>query len=193
MWRRSWLLFSQAVTVTLAVLFVVMTLKPEWLPRSTRGAAGLLPAPTIVTAPTAASAASVAMPGFALAAKRAAPAVVSIVATKMAKRNPHADDPAFRFFFGDDTAKSQAPQQQKGLGSGVIVAAEGYLLTNHHVIEGADEIEVQLADGRQARAKLIGTDPETDLAVLKIEIDRLPTITFGDARVPYSPSPIVYS
>ena len=168
--------------MTLAVLFVVMTLKPEWLPRSTMGAAGLLPAPTIVTAPTAASPASVAMPGFALAAKRAAPAVVSIVATKMAKRNPHADDPAFRFFFGDDTAKSQAPQQQKGLGSGVIVAAEGYLLTNHHVIEGADEIEVQLADGRQARAKLIGTDPETDLAVLKIEIDRLPTITFGDAR-----------
>ena len=184
MWRSTWLLFSQAVTVALAMLFVVMTLKPEWLPRSTMGAAGLLPTPTLVTAaptaaPNPAAAASAAMPGFALAARRAAPAVVSVVATKMAKRNPHADDPAFRFFFGDDAAR---PQQQKGLGSGVIVAAEGYLLTNNHVIEGADEIEVQLADGRQARAKLIGTDPETDLAVLKIELDRLPSITLGDVK-----------
>ena len=180
MWRSTWLLFSQAVTVALAMLFVVMTLKPEWLPRSTMGAAGLLPTPTLVTAaPNHAAAASAAMPGFALAARRAAPAVVSVVATKMAKRNPHADDPAFRFFFGDDAAR---PQQQKGLGSGVIVAAEGYLLTNNHVIEGADEIEVQLADGRQARAKLIGTDPETDLAVLKIELDRLPSITLGDVK-----------
>ena len=86
----------------------------------------------------------------------------------------------FQFFFGDRSRPARA-EPQIGLGSGVIVSAEGYLLTNNHVIEGADDIEVQLTDGRSARAKLIGTDPESDLAVLKIELDRLPSIAFGDA------------
>ncbi|MDP3082654.1 MAG: trypsin-like peptidase domain-containing protein [Rubrivivax sp.] len=173
--RRIWLLFSQAVTVALAALFVVMTLKPEWLPRSSMGVAGTLPAPTIVSAaPAPAASGTTAASGHAAAARSAAPAVVSIVATKMARRHPLADDPNFRFFFGDRNS-----QPQTGLGSGVIASAEGYLLTNNHVVEGADEIEVQLTDGRQARARLIGTDPETDLAVLKIELDRLPVIVFG--------------
>jgi Do/DeqQ family serine protease len=176
MLRRTWLVFSQAVTIALAVLFVVMTLKPEWLPRSA-GMAGTLPAPTLIVAapgPTA-PAGSASAPGFAGAARRAAPAVVSIVATKMARPNPHANDPAFRFFFGD---RPQEPQT--GLGSGVIVSPEGYLLTNHHVVEDADELDVQLADGRSARARVIGTDPESDLAVLKIELERVPVIVFGD-------------
>ena len=186
MWRKTWLVFSQAVTVALAMLFVVMTLKPEWLPRSTMGAAGMLPAPTItlsaVDATHAAAAASAASAnsGFALAARRASPAVVSVVTSKLTKRNPHADDPRFRFFFGDPATQQQ--QQQTGLGSGVLVSPEGYLLTNNHVIEGADEIEVLLADGRQASARLIGTDVETDIAVLKIELDRLPSISFADVR-----------
>ena len=185
MWLRTWLVFSQAVTVALAVLFVVMTLKPEWLPRSTMGAAGMLPSPTITAvaaldAPSeAASSAAVFSTGFAVAAKRASPAVVSVVASKLSKRNPHADDPRFRFFFGDQAPQSQ---QQTGLGSGVIVSPEGYLLTNNHVIEGADEIEVLLADGRQASARLIGTDVETDIAVLKIELDKLPSVAFGDVQ-----------
>lgn len=175
MWRRTWLVFSQAVTVALAALFVVMTLKPDWLPRATvGGVAGTLPSPTIVAVAPAASRPASAAGGYAMAARAATPAVVSIVASKM-RRNPHADDPAFRFFFGDGAA-----QPQTGLGSGVIATPQGYLLTNHHVIEGADEIEVQLADGRQARARIIGTDPETDLAVLKIDLDRLPVITFGE-------------
>lgn len=72
-------------------------------------------------------------------------------------------------------------QPQVGLGSAVIVSPEGYLLTNNHVIEGADDIEVQLADGRDAKAKLIGTDPESDLAVLKIDLDKLPVVSFGNA------------
>ncbi len=181
MWRRTWLLFSQAVTVSLAMLFVVMTLKPEWLPRSTMGAAGMLPAPTLVTAPPrpAASAAASSMvgSGLAVAAKLASPAVVSVVAMKMARRNPHANDPAFEFFFGN-----RGSQQQTGLGSGVIVSPEGYLLTNNHVIDGADDIEVQLADGRQAVARLIGTDVETDVAVLKIDLDRLPVIALGSSQ-----------
>ncbi|MFO1271256.1 MAG: trypsin-like peptidase domain-containing protein [Rubrivivax sp.] len=181
MWRKTWLVFSQAVTVAVAGLFVVATLRPEWLARVESTAA--LPSPTIVQAtPPAASAAAggttlAPVVGYSGAARRATPAVVSIVATKMARRNPHGDDPRFRFFFGDGAAQ----QAQTGLGSGVIASPEGYLLTNNHVIEGADEIEVQLADGRQGRARVVGTDPETDIAVLKIDLDRLPAIAFGDA------------
>jgi Do/DeqQ family serine protease len=179
MWRRTWLVFSQAVTVAVAVLFVVLTLKPEWLPRG--AASGLLPAPTLVqVAPALAAAASASMvnTGYAPAARLAAPAVVSVTATKMTRRSPHADDPRFKFFFGD----GPATQQQVGLGSGVIVSPEGYLLTNHHVVEDATEIEVQLADGRQTRARVVGSDVETDIAVLKIELDKLPVITLGDVR-----------
>ena len=177
MLRRIWLLFSQAVTVALAALFVVTTLKPELLPRQSK--LTMLPAPTILQASPSPVAASGQAPGYTAAARLAAPAVVSIVASRMAQSNPHADDPRFRFFFGD-RVPGAAPQQQVGLGSGVIASPEGYLLTNNHVIEGADEIEVQLADGRQASARLVGTDVETDLAVLKIDLDRLPALTFGD-------------
>ncbi len=176
MWRRTWLVFAQAVTVAVAALFVVLTFKPEWLPGGRAGVVGtVLPAPTLVQL-AAAPAASGAASGYALAARRAAPAVVSISATKMS-RNPHADDPRFRFFFGDGPA-----QQQVGLGSGVIVAPEGYLLTNQHVVEGATEIEVQLTDGRATRARVIGSDTETDIALLKIELDGLPVIALGDVR-----------
>jgi Do/DeqQ family serine protease len=96
----------------------------------------------------------------------------------MARRNPHADDPRFRYFFGEGAGT----QQQVGLGSGVIVSPEGYLLTNHHVVEDATEIEVQLVDGRQARARVVGSDAETDIAVLKIDLDGLPVIALGDVR-----------
>ncbi len=179
--RRTWLLFSQAVTVAVALLFVLSTLKPQWLGDGGR-APEVLPLPTLRTAapaPRASDAAPGATGelGYSTAADRAAPAVVSIVASRMARPNPHQDDPRFRFFFGD-----RPPQAQVGLGSGVIVSPEGYLLTNNHVIEGADEIEVQRVDGRQASARLIGTDPETDLAVLKIELERLPVITLGNLR-----------
>jgi serine protease DegQ len=178
MWRTTWLVFSQAVTIGLAMLFVVMTLKPEWLPRSSMGVAGRLPAPTLTHAaapPTLGASAAGVEAGYAEAAKRATPAVVSISASRASTPNPHADDPAFRQFFGDGSG-----QPQLGLGSGVIVSPEGYLLTNHHVVADADDIEVQLADGRQARATLIGSDPETDLAVLKVDLDQLPVMVFGD-------------
>jgi serine protease DegQ len=175
--RRLWLTFSQAVTVALALLFVVATLKPEWLKRAP---GQMLPQIVSISA-VPDSAAPVAAPGsLAAAAKRAAPAVVSIAASKSSQGNPHADDPWFRFFFGQRGAP-QSLEPQRGLGSGVIVAPEGYLITNHHVVEGADEIEVVLADGRQAQAKLVGTDPETDVALLKIGLDKLPAIDFGDS------------
>jgi serine protease DegQ len=169
--KRFWLLFSQTVTVLLAAYFVVGTLKPEWLNRrpSLGGAVSLIEAPA---APAPAPAAG----SFAAAAKKASPAVVSINTSKAAERDPRSNDPWFRFFFGD-----RGNQPQAGLGSGVIVSPDGYVLTNNHVVEGADEIEVILNDSRRARAKVIGTDPDTDLAILKIELDKLPVIVLGSS------------
>ncbi|HYP82402.1 S1C family serine protease [Variovorax sp.] len=170
--KRFWLLFSQAVTVVLAGYFVVATLKPEWTHRAPPGLGGVV---SVVQAPESASRAPA--PGsLAAAARRAAPAVVSINTSKAAPRHPRSNDPWFRFFFGD-----QDDQPQMGLGSGVIVSPDGYILTNNHVVAGADEIEVTLNDSRQAQAKVIGTDPDTDLAVLKIELDRLPTVALGNS------------
>jgi serine protease DegQ len=179
--RKTWLVFSQAVTVAVAALFVVSTLKPEWVQRRpqvpTPSAVAVTPGPA--QPPPAASTGGAAV-SYSAAAKRAAPAVVSITASKAPARDPRSDDPVFQFFFGDRSPQSRA-EPQIGLGSGVIVSGDGYLLTNHHVIAGADDIEVMLADGRHARAKLVGTDPESDVAVLRIALDRLPAISFGDA------------
>jgi serine protease DegQ len=171
--RKTWLIFSQAVTVAVAVLFVLATLKPDWLQRSNGSV--LHGAVSIVQAPAPALAGSAAANSYAAAARRATPAVVSVTASKAPQRNPRAEDPWFRFFFGDRARL--APQV--GLGSGVIASPDGYLLTNNHVIDGADDIEVLLSDGRKATAKLVGTDPDTDVAVLKIALDRLPAIAFG--------------
>ena len=181
--RKTWLIFSQAVTIGVALLFVVSTFKPEWLGRSP---GRMLPQiVSISQVPVAAAdlpalAASATAAGYRAAARAAAPAVVSIVASKLSPRNPQAEDPWFRFFYGDRGGAQSQPQ--RGIGSGVIVSPEGYLITNNHVIEGADDIEVQLADGRLAQAKLVGTDPESDVAVLKIELDKLPSVTFGNTE-----------
>jgi Do/DeqQ family serine protease len=86
------------------------------------------------------------------------------------------NDPWFRFFYGD-----QDSEPQSGLGSGVIVSPSGFILTNNHVVEGADDIEVVLTDGRKTRGKVVGTDPDTDLAILKIELDKLPVIVLGSS------------
>ena len=169
--KRLWLLFSQTATVLLAAYFVVATLKPAWLNQR----APLSGALTFTEAPASAPAAS-GTSSFRLAASRASAAVVSINTSKAAQKNPHGNDPWFKFFFGDKGNESQA-----GLGSGVIVSASGYILTNNHVVEGADEIEVVLNDSRHTIAKVIGTDPDTDLAILKIELDRLPVIVLGNS------------
>jgi serine protease DegQ len=173
--RRYWLLFSQAVTVALAAWFVVATLKPDWV----RGGGPIITQGTgvaLVEAPTRAN--SPPPPGsFRAAAQRASAAVVSIHTSKAAQRNPHANDPWFRFFFGDQATEGP----QLGLGSGVILSQEGYILTNNHVVEAADEIEVTLNDSRTAQAKVIGTDPDTDLAVLRINLERLPVIVLGNS------------
>ena len=171
--RRYWLVFSQAVTVLLAAYFVVATLQPGWLGRG----AGITRSGGVALIEAPATAAGVAPPGsLRVAAQKAAAAVVSISTLKAAERNPQANDPWYRFFFGD---QGNAPQA--GLGSGVIISPDGYILTNNHVVEGADEIEVQLNDARTTRAKVIGTDPDTDLAIVKVNLDRLPVIALGNS------------
>jgi Do/DeqQ family serine protease len=115
------------------------------------------------------------------AVRKAVPAVVNIFTSKEIKtpRHPFLDDPLFRHFFGDRL--EEEPQRAASLGSGVIVSPKGYILTNHHVVEAADEIEVALADGKKLKAKAVGSDPETDIAVLQVEGGPVPAITFGDA------------
>jgi serine protease Do len=117
---------------------------------------------------------------------RVSPAVVSIKAERRvrpAQQHPFFDDPFFREFFGDRfrNAPQEPPQRQQGLGSGVLVSNDGYILTNHHVIDGAENIKVELSDKRTFDAKLVGSDPPSDLAVLKLEIKNLPVLPLGDS------------
>jgi len=118
---------------------------------------------------------------YSAAVKVAAPAVVNIFTTQKVKQldHPLMNDPAFREFFGNQLPEQLNPEQnENSLGSGVIVRPDGYILTNNHVISQADQIIVALQDGRRAAAKIIGTDPDTDLAVIKIELDKLPVLPF---------------
>ena len=170
--RRLWLIFAQTATVCLAVLFVVSTLRPDLLTWNTRSSVVPVKEPP-PEAPARATA------SFSDAARKAMPAVVNIFTSQQVKRprHPFMDDPVFRYFFGEQP--DLGPQRREGLGSGVIVSEQGYILTNHHVVESVDQIEVALADSRKVPARVVGTDPETDLAVLKVEVQKLPSITFA--------------
>lgn len=172
---RLWLIFAQTAAVLLAIFFVISTLRPELLPLKPRG--------EIVTIREAAPAVEADRPdSYSKAAEVAMPSVVNIFTSKETKEPSHPllDDPAFRRFFGEQF--ESRPKRTSSLGSGVIVSANGYILTNHHVVEAADEVEIALLDGRKAKAKLIGSDPETDLAVLKTDLKDLPVITFGQSQ-----------
>ncbi len=176
--RKFWLLFAQATTIVLAVLFVIHTLKPTLLPSVSRN--GVV---TLYQDEPHGTAGDVMGSGFSHAAQKVMPSVVNIFTTSEVKQpaHPFMDDPRFRFFFGDEFEEG-VPQQSSSLGSGVIVSNDGYILTNHHVVESADQIEVAFADGHKAKGHIIGTDPETDLAVIKIEAgNNLPAITFTSA------------
>jgi len=173
--RKLWLLFCQTATICLAALFVIATLRPDLLNGNSPGA--------VITVRQPADAAGGTRAGsYSDAAKKAMPAVVNIYTMKAVKsrpRHPLLDDPVFRYFFGDPGEMPAQPSTN--LGSGVIVSSSGYILTNSHVVEAADGIEVALADSRRAIAKVVGTDPESDLAVLKIDLPNLPAITFGSS------------
>ena len=177
--HRFWLLFAQAVTVLLAALFIISTLKPDWLSSSRVGS-------LVDTVSLNESRYDGQLnPGsYHEAVKRSMPSVVNIFTSKSQAKsrarkgsNPNSADPLFKFFFGD-----QPPEDEpsSSLGSGVLVSAQGYILTNHHVISDADDIDVALSDGRKVKAQVIGSDPETDIAVLKIDAKQLPPpITLG--------------
>ncbi|TCS71664.1 serine protease DegQ [Sulfuritortus calidifontis] len=171
--RKHWLVFSQIVAAVVLVLAAVAGL--GWL------FPGLMPNGTKISIREIAQTgqAQRAAGTYAEAAKRALPSVVNIFTSKEVRlpRSPFMDDPMFQRFFGF-RPESQA-QRVTNLGSGVIVSDQGYILTNQHVVEAADEIQVTLADGRSLPAKVVGTDPETDLAVLKVQQAGLPAITFA--------------
>ncbi|MEJ2794993.1 Do family serine endopeptidase [Iodobacter sp. LRB] len=173
--KKLWLIFAQTTTAGLAVWFLLSLLRPDLLQPPA-------PAPVVTVQQSHTEVASApAVASYSPAAKRAMPSVVNIYTAKEVKTPlpPLLNDPRFRRFLGDRLGGEE--QRASSLGSGVIVSEQGYIITNNHVVESADEIEVALSDGRTATAKLIGADPDTDLAVIKIELDRLPAITFADA------------
>jgi serine protease DegQ len=170
--RKFWLIFAQSVTASLGLLFVLRLFYPQFLEK---------PTAPIVVQQVAHQPTTVQTTGYSAAAKKAMPAVVNIfTANKQVAPNPHEqfkDDPLFKHFFGDQ--ENEEEQSENSLGSGVIVSTSGLILTNNHVVASADEIEVALADGRKLSAEIVGTDPETDLAVLRVSADKLPAITFA--------------
>jgi serine protease DegQ len=172
---RVWLLFSQcvaAIAILAAALFALDRVVPGLLPFE--GAA-------VTIREVAQSGTASQVSSYAEAASKSQPSVVNIFTSKQVRsqHNPLMDDPLFRRFFGDHFPTDNRPQRVSNLGSGVIVSQDGFILTNHHVIEAADEIQVALSNGATLDAKVVGTDPETDLAVLKVKRENMPAITFA--------------
>jgi Do/DeqQ family serine protease len=171
----------QASVIGLAAAFVLLFWQPELLQRG--------PAATVEIRESAPPARppSQGPYSYSAAVEKAAPAVVNINTAKVVtvRQNPLFNDPVLRQFFGgdfDDRIGQPRRRIENSLGSGVIMSERGYVLTNHHVVSGADAIQVSLRDGRTAQAKVVGSDPDTDLAVLKIELDKLPAITLGHSE-----------
>ena len=171
-YRRLAFLF-QSITVGLAIAFLLLLWKPEIFDLGT-------PTVQVLEAPAGARE-RIGGLSFADAVGVAAPAVVNVNTRKMVQEraNPLFDDPVFRHFFGDSLGPVPRRRLETSLGSGVIISAQGYILTNNHVIDGAEEIQVSLRDGRTAAATVVGTDPEADLAVLKVSLPDLPTVVLG--------------
>jgi len=174
--KRLWLIFAQAATICMALIFVLRIFYPNFFSFREQ-------ALVVNQAETGSSTSTVY--SYSNAVKKAMPAVVNIFTSKKPRSSPHQDfleDPAFRHFFGDQFDDMDTPSQpENSLGSGVIVSAKGLILTNNHVIATADSIEVALSDGRKLSAKVVGTDPDTDLALIKVDADNLPAITFASS------------
>jgi serine protease DegQ len=168
--KKFWLIFAQSVTVSLGLIFVLQIFYPKLFSHQLE----LLYQQHFLNPQT------IGATSYSKAAQKAMPSVVNIFTSKKVA-NPHQpflEDPLLKRFFGD---QSDTPSQhESSLGSGVIVSEHGLILTNAHVVLAADEIEVALEDGRTSKARVVGADPETDLAVLKIELNHLPAITFAD-------------
>ncbi|GAB3263801.1 Do family serine endopeptidase [Chitinimonas naiadis] len=175
--KKLWLIFAQTTTAGLALWFLLTLLKPAWLPKQVAEVVTLTQA--VPTVPVGAGGST----SYRDAVRHAMPSVVNIYTSKQIKKKSHPllNDPLFRRFFGDRIDNGEG-QRTASLGSGVIVSAQGYIVTNNHVVASADEIQVALSDGRSAEATVVGTDPETDLAVIKIELDKLPATTFGQVE-----------
>ncbi|MDA8094813.1 MAG: Do family serine endopeptidase [Betaproteobacteria bacterium] len=171
--RKLWLVFAQSATISLGVLLAIGVLKP-----------GLIPwrHPVVVIRQADPAPVAPATASYRDAAAKARRSVVNIFTSKeiRAPASPFGNDPLFRYFFGERFAPTR-PERVASLGSGVIVSPDGYILTNNHVVAAADEIQVALDDGRTVPGKIVGTDPDTDLAVIKVDLTRLPAITFGDS------------
>ncbi len=185
--RRLWVIFAEFVTITLAIVFVVTLIRPDWNPwrkNVVEIRESLLPGGLLSISNSGAARTS-----YAEAANKAMISVVNVSSSRdvrLPKGHPLLGDPLFRRFFPqpEEDGNTQL-DQQSGLGSGVIVNADdkgGYVLTNDHVVNGASAIQISFADGRVMPAKVVGTDPESDLAVLRIEGTGLTPITFGQSE-----------
>lgn len=174
----------QFVTVGLAAAFIIIYLLPQF--KDELATTDLQQTDQTVEVQQAAPEAprtQQAIPSYANAVDKAAPAVVNIYSQTLIteQASPLTQDPLFRHFFNNEPTQTRQ-RIESSLGSGVILNTQGYILTNNHVIAKADEIEVALYDGRSTKAKIIGTDPDTDLAVLKIDIPDLHSITLGHSK-----------
>ena len=173
--KRIWLTFAQSVTACLGLLFVLRVFYPHLLETGKEA--------IVIKQVESNAAPSNTKTGFSAAAKKAMPSVVNIFTfSKVTAPNPNdqfKDDPLYKHFFGEQPEGNEENQPESSLGSGVIVSDKGLILTNDHVVASADEIEVALADGRKLSAKVVGTDPDTDLAVLQVDAKDLPAITFA--------------
>ncbi|MBT8537353.1 Do family serine endopeptidase [Polynucleobacter paneuropaeus] len=177
MLNRIWLLFAQAVTIILAAWFILITLKPDWLAQT-----NITTIVDSVTLKENEDSSNLSPGSYHEAVKKSMPAVVNIFTSKNTNKPAGSKDKNKKtdrfnqFFFGE----SPDSDPISSLGSGVLVSPEGVIITNHHVISDADEIEVALSDNRKFKAKVVGSDPETDIAVLKIDAKQLPSpITLG--------------
>lgn len=176
--RKNLIFLFQFATIGLALAFLILYFYPEVLTKQ----------PTVVQLKESNRTVSNTPPGehmttYATAVEKAAPAIVNIYTTKLIRerRNSLLDDPVLRHFFNKGS-DNPSQRRETSLGSGVIISKQGDILTNNHVIAGADEIAVALHDGRTVQAKLVGADPESDIAVLKIDLPDLPVITLGHSK-----------
>ncbi len=188
-WKPARLLFFGLSAALVAVIGCSQEQAPPPLP-SNPPAAAAAPAPTPTPVATAVPTAGIpSNETFIAVAKAARASVVNISAVRKGDggeqfSNPFFEDPFFRRFFGEEFERRfhiPRERREQGMGSGVLVSPDGYIVTNNHVVEKADEIKVLLADKRSFKAKLVGTDPKTDIAVIKIDATDLPTLPWGDS------------